>query len=468
MQNKAAKISLILFYAVLFFVARWHFYKSPLAGEEGMFAELFVNRPEAPDFLIHGRIDGRNLYHWPAHPAGMYYMVEGAGVLFSPLTNAVLWRDDAQITPVLRFLFSLIQFVLFGWVLLFLIYRKERLSLLSVLIPVAVMISPTAIITSVNLQLDGSVGILMSGVFAMSLLYVSSSKLEKRMSWILLFVGSFFLALGKQEWSMIALAALVCAGLYMAIFRSRDSVNIKADTMMLAVVLAGLAAGNLFSYLLESRCYIGGLKIFWSFSEADKLLEGRFDLQKWLYVTEARLRWICIPLALIGVSSLLAISKIKRLKVIEIFLLFYGFILFAAYFVTSWAPEARYFAPSMVVLTITVVALLPSKVNPKLLTSVTVITVLMVAADGLFLYNNVVKKPRKPYFDASRINLGPDQVAILTTAEAWNKPDIDFVNYNAGKEVVETLARKFNKSLYPEDFVWWNDKQTEKDKNQPE
>jgi hypothetical protein len=465
MQKNMKRFLLIFLYVLLFFAVRFYFYQSPLIDEEGMFAEIVVNRPDAPNFLLSGRIDGQNIYHWPAHPIGMYYLVRATGSFSSPLINMVSWQDDTQITPLLRFLFSLGQFGLFLWMIVFLAFRNGTPSLAGVLIILAVAISPTAVITSANLQIDGSIGALMSGLLALVLLYISSFQHENIASRIFLFAAAFFLAVGKQEWSIIAMGALLFAALYMCICRSRDSVRPKPDALMLLIVLAGLAAGNLFSYLLESRCYLGGLHVFWSFSQADQILEGQFDLQKWLGLTSSRMRWICIPIALIGISGILVINKFKRLKTADILLWLYGVGLFGAYFLSNWNPESRYFAPSMIVLAIAVIALLPSKIHPRLMTLIALCTFLMFTADGIFLFNNIVRKPQKPYFDASQIILKPDQIAILTTADAWNKINIDFSNLNNGRKISEDFARRYNKTLYPEDYIWWDDKKSTEDKS---
>ena len=465
MQKAVRNLFLIFLFVSLFFLVRLHFYYAPLIGEEGIFADILMKHPQSPNFLLSGLIDGQNIYHQPAHPIVMYYALDAMGNLFSPLINTVSWLDDTEITPLLRFLISLNQFAVFLGIGIVIILRKGFPLVIAVSILVAVAISPTAVITSANLQLDGSIGVLMSGLFAMTLFYLSIFNPGNGFLGVVLFMVSFFLATGKQEWSIIALCALLFAALYLFIFKYKKSAEFKTDVSMLLIVLSGLMAGNLFSYFLEPLSYLGGLKVLWSFSHADKLLEGHFDLQKWIQLTNSRVRWICIPIALAGISTLLVFNKLKRLKTVEVLLWFYGLGLLGAYFLSNWNTEPRYFAPSLVVLAITVILLLPSVTKFRLWIPITVVVFLMFLADGLFLFNNIVKKPQSPYFDVNKISLKSDEIAILTTAEAWNKLNIDFANRDNGKIISENFAKKYHKTLYPKNYVWWDERSAENDKN---
>jgi len=107
MKTTKQKIIFIATFVVLFFAVRTHFYKFPLSGEEGIFAEIFVNHSQGPDFLLLGRSDGENFYKIPRHPYNLYQSVKIAGIICSPIIKQLPYTDDLRITPVLRMLFSL-------------------------------------------------------------------------------------------------------------------------------------------------------------------------------------------------------------------------------------------------------------------------------------------------------------------------------------------------------------------------
>ena len=83
-----------------------------------------------------------------------------------------------------------------------------------------------------------------------------------------------------------------------------------------------------------------------------------------------------------------------------------------------------------------------------------ILILMMFTSSGIYLYNNLIKKSMKPYFDATKIKLKPGQIAVLSTGDAWNKLDIDFVNVDTGQHGVENYAEKYNRTLYPENHKW--------------
>jgi len=454
MRERTKKILFLLSFILLFFAARLHYYRSPLTGEEGMFADLVVNGHQGPDFLLTSRVDGENKYFMPRHPNGLYHVTRAAGSLFSPLIDRVPWQDDAKITPAVRFVFSTSMFFILSVLVVHICTHKKPINPLLIILFMAVAISPVAIFTSANLQLDGSVGVLMNGVFALGLLFFLSSNSKKPIKYILLFASSFFLATGKQEWSMILLAAIFVVALYLAFIRSGNSAKISQDVFMLLTVTGGLVAGNIFSYFIGPYNYVGGFEVFWNFSRVSDVVKGEVESGRWIRLTLARLEWTDTIIALIAISGISVFIKRKEIKLVEILLWVYGLGLFAGYSISIWNSEPRYFAPSLVVMTAAIIAVFPPKISAKSIVIIASIILLMFATTAKFLHKTITELPSRPYFDASQIKLQPDQIAILSTANAWNKPDIDFINNSNTKERIERTAKKLNKKLYPEDYVW--------------
>ena len=171
MNQTLKKVLFILFFILLYFATRACFYPTPLSGEEGMFAELIVNLPESPDTILSGRVDGKNTYNWPKHPLGIYSFLKTCGVMAQPYIMGVDWKDDIAITPRLRFIFSLFQFLLFMFLLLYIVLSRDwPAHPLLIVILTAVIVSPISISTSWELQVDGGVGVLMHGLLGLALL----------------------------------------------------------------------------------------------------------------------------------------------------------------------------------------------------------------------------------------------------------------------------------------------------------
>jgi len=388
------------------------------------------------------------------HPNNLYNTIKFAGFISSPITNQVPWQDNAKITPLLRLLFSMFQFVVLSVIAFYLVLRKSPTSLLMAAIFLAVAISPIAIDTSANLQVDGSVGVLMSGLFAIAILYFLSSTTRNTFSYIMLFAATFFLATGKQEWSMVLVIALIITAVYTCYAQKKFQSSQSLDKPVVIAILSGLAAGHLFSYLICPQNYMGAFTVLWQFSRVENLLSGQIETERWISLTLSRLRWICTIAALAVISGIFIFRRLKVLKPLELLIWLYGIGLFCAFVISNWNHESRYFAPALITLTIATIAVFPPDISKNTLAVTSVLLILMLAVSGIFLYNNIVRKPLKPYFDSSEIALKPGQIAILSTAQAWNRPEIDFANYNSRQEGVERFAEKHNKTLYPEDFVW--------------
>ena len=452
MSTKLKRTLFVVLFILLFFAVRLHFYKTPLYGEEGIFAELVVNTPKSPEFHLAKRIDGQNIYRIPFHPHALYHSIRFAGVLASPLIDSVSWQDDAQIAPILRFVFSLFQFVMMLAVALFLCIKRGPVNFLLLALFIAVVISPISIVTSINLQVDGSIGVVMTGVFAIALLFLLSGNPNSVIARAGLFIASVVLGTGKQEWSMVLLIAMLGAGTHL--FITRKSNPVKPNLSILLIALTGLTAGHIFSYFLEPTAYIGGYRVFWRFSGIEKVIDGGGELNRFIKLTWDRKRWLATAIPLALAVMVLVLKKVKQLKPLESMLCLFGLGLFGAYFISTWNSEPRYFMPSVFVMTVAIIAVLPDKTDKKVTVPIGIIVLLMYAANGIFLFNNIVKKPIKPYFDTSTVNLKPNQVAMLASGDVWNKLDIDFVRNSIGKSDAEFQAKRHNKELwYPESNV---------------
>jgi hypothetical protein len=455
-QAEYKKIIFLILFISTFFVARLHFYRFPLSGEEGIFAELLVNQPENPQILLSGRADGSNVYIQTRHPIALYNSIKGCGKLFGGYLAKADWTNDAEITPRLRFVFSLFQFVILMTIAIFVVSKPgwPKYSLLYLLFAVAV--SPVGLATSTNLQVDGSIGAAMTGLVGLALLLVLRNGRLNLINGIVLFVTTFFLATGKQEWSIIFVAALLISICYLLFLRSHDKQSIRNDITLIVIIFTALIAGNIYSYFLSPYAYTESFWVMRYFSGADELVSGNVTAQRMLWMKRiiAKLPWMCTSSALAVIFAVLSFYKRKWPKPVEFLLVVFGCGLLGGYFIANNSSEPRYFAPSLMILTIATIAIFPQTLSRRYVVIISVITMLMFASTGIFYYNNTIKKPVKPYFDASTVKLEAGEAAIISTGSAWNKKGLDFVNYDAGKAWAKTYAERYNKKLYPQDITW--------------
>ena len=77
---------------------------------------------------------------------------------------------------------------------------------------------------------------------------------------------------------------------------------------------------------------------------------------------------------------------------------------------------------------------------------------MMYATSGAYLSYKIGFEEPRPYFDTNQVTLTSDQIAVLSPADGWNKPQIDFLSFYMGRSAVNKFAAEHNKTLWPEDF----------------
>ncbi|MCZ6852262.1 MAG: hypothetical protein O7F17_11525, partial [Planctomycetota bacterium] len=201
----------VLGFVAIYFLARLPFLSDPLYCEEGIFAAIVVNQPPNPDYLLVARIDGQEHYQRSAHPAPLYETMKLAAKLWPPVGPQSV-HDDTLATPRLRFFFCLFQLVAWlGVGLLALLVTRASgvvVQIATIVIVAAAAASPIAVVTSTELQVDGSVGALMVGVMAAATCLAARGVLPVSVTYATLFIAAAVLGLGKQEWSLALVAAL--------------------------------------------------------------------------------------------------------------------------------------------------------------------------------------------------------------------------------------------------------------------
>jgi hypothetical protein len=176
---------------------------------------------------------------------------------------------------------------------------------------------------------------------------------------LLVFVSSLFYGLGKNEWTLAFLAAIVVSIAFILVRKNVVPQVFYSTIPVLLIALAGLLFGNLFSYMFDSFNYLGGFNVMWRISKASlNLLE--IISTRWQMVL---VNVILFVLALVGLFSAL-----KKQDVVYLLFFVWGAALLIGFLVTSWAVDPRYYAPSFLVL-VSILPLTYEKINIQRVTS---------------------------------------------------------------------------------------------------
>ena len=107
-------------------------------------------------------------------------------------------------------------------------------------------------------------------------------------------------------------------------------------------------------------------------------------------------------------------------------------ILFAIlYFVSLWNSEPRYFAPSLVILTIACVGLWPSHIQFKPgIIIILIIFMMLVTTCGFVFYRarRIIASAGANNAEAKKLAVEHSKLYQLPVSKAWNKPEINFLS----------------------------------------
>ena len=467
--------------------------------EEGVFAHLFLNEVNKPDYLLMSRINGVDQMVPPQHPAPMYQAINGVGKVVRQLVPFPK-MDPLESAFVLRLVFSLpLLLVLMSGLLYLYRYGNDNLYYWLALL-LAFASSPVLLVSSTELQLDASFGIGSFGLWAVAVTVLSRSatgNLYRQGG--LLFLASFVAALGKNEWSLVLLLTLLGSVAY-AWFASHSRSEARRQVAILLLGLLGLLAGNLLSYLDDPLNYVMGWQLMSSMSKTQSIfnlakLRQLFGLMvgRWSYVAQTLLlilcscclllrsrfnrgrmeRWLAgllflpglyyvsirsgsVPLDIVSLLMPLAVLALSPLmfswlgdrqmrgsiSVFSLMPVLFSLMLFAAYFVSTWDVGPRYYAVAHIVSLFAVVCLLREQSaasQRKLLICLTLsLLVLHVASyANLGHYQRVAVPPP---------DVQGNCLPVMSSGEAVFKK-VDFLGSSCGNEYFQQMSKKYNRPL---------------------
>ncbi len=387
----------------------------------------------------------------------LYELLSGAGSLSNLLSDTSFLNTDQKISRV-RFAFS--SFQLFIWLLLFLILFRRALSNTSpcqILLIFAAAITPMAIASSIMTRLDGSVGILMTGLPVLAI--AAAARAEKiRKSHILFFGSSVFLfGMGRNEWTILFLVATGIVFLFS--FFDKKSPRKELWTF-LAAGTAGLFLGNLASYLLDPGNYIGGFGLIFFRGEATQFLDlgtaGDFRrLLVRLFMSFPTLCFLAVGLGFF----------IKHRRSLSLLLLLLPGLLFFGYlpsFLSDTFYSYRYFAPALICSTIAAVAFIQANTKPWVKVGIVILSLILIGQTVYFsrvaLSNKLsvtdgFGRPVHAYFpNKDEVVKKAKEAGCVPVLPNWTKfshPDSDFVIPSLGKENATKVVEKRGGTLCP-------------------
>ena len=445
-------------FVIVYFAVRMPFFSLGWDGADGNGhdTDIFVNHPQKPNYLLIGRIEGSDIY-LPAygHPAPMYEMVARLGDFFNTFVDLKKARNQ-EIIFGLKLISSLFQLAIFTLVFLTSVkgkkdgdaLKKERLLIFGLLL---LSIAPMAIYNNNEFQLDSTFGVLMAGLYSALLLAHDRKVLRGKTLAILFFISSFFIGLGKNEWNLLFVLALVSVASYFIVLKYllKKSENYNEAFGILLISFAGCSIGNLVSYSFEPAHYISGWKLLFSMSQKASIL-GPSGLKNFVIVSALRLPYIVIHLILLSYCTFYVLNMIGRLSLALILSYLFSFFLFIAFFFSTFAACSRYFAPSFISLVVSSIIVYLTYQNTddkKTVRAFLIIYGFLFIHTMSFIGDGALKS--RMIFGTGSITERPinEECVPLLNVEDVYKNKMDFIHYSMGYQGGSELAQKYNKRV---------------------
>lgn len=314
------------------------------------------------------------------------------------------------------------------------------------------MLSPLAIKSSIHLQTDSTSGVIFCGLAALLFLLGVRWDLSAHSKGVLFFLGGVFAGAGKQEWSFALLLAMVLTAALRRAFKRKFS---EEPVTAFYWIATGLLLSNLASYLFDPANYTLGLHYIKVFSKVTDVSKADWNLSHWLGLMQYRMPFLSVCVVFLAVSLYFLVAG-RHLSPANCLVTSFGFFLMAGYILSDHNAQLRYFAPSLVVLTVALVMVLPVQLTRwdrrillGVIFSVGFSTLVFLVGCGpdrnLFLEK----------INSGEYTLSPDTVLFITDGAVWNKPDIDYIGTNMDFEKNrEWIYRQYGKQLvYPESVL---------------
>ncbi|MCC6158915.1 MAG: hypothetical protein IT350_12755 [Deltaproteobacteria bacterium] len=249
--------------ALVYFVSRAPYFEHPIIGEEGLFANLLLDPPAFPRFILAGYVAGDPILLNFNHPIAPYLWLRAAG---SGLRTAIAEGTRAtDLVGAIRLHFALYLFLVLAGALAFLTRERDDIGV-RVGVILALAASPLAIASSVQLYLDGSIGALVTGLAALALVAATHDAWSARVRGASAAAGGLLVGLARPEWCVVYLVAAGAASLWALVRKTESAPRIPLAAAAAIGAISGLVAGylanpeNFANHLTNSAVILGGAR----------------------------------------------------------------------------------------------------------------------------------------------------------------------------------------------------------------
>jgi hypothetical protein len=443
-------------FLLIFFFARLPLFSLGWDGQDasGSDADIFVHQPGKPNYLLFGRIHGQEIYV-PAlgHPAPMYEM-------YALLGKAVQWIipfqtfSNQQIITLLKVIACLFQLAVWIPLLWWMLRNSERTArLVGCAIITALALSPLAIQGSNEFQLDSTFGFVMAGMYALALLFADRAERFPILGFLAIATASAFLGLGKNEWTIVAVAAwgaLLIVRLAIRLARGPDEDHQHRRFLVcVSATILGLCAGNLASYLFEPTLYVSGLELIVRMVQGSSVASGA-DGSRFVEINMERLQFTQALLFVIAFMAWPAVlGRLPSSPGLMLASLF-GLGLFLAFFLSTFAAFARYFAPALAALSVALVWLYVERPPRGAALVICTVASCWVAWTGI-RHAHSYWLARSSIYGVRDIHPRPDCALLVPVEDGYRRKDLDFVHLGWGYQGAEKMASQFGGHVCPPD-----------------
>lgn len=303
-------------------------------------------------------------------------------------------------------------------------------------------VSTLAIETSISLHVDGSVGSFLPGIFVVTVAAYHHKIFPRRVSLIGIFLASVLYGLGKTEWNLALLGAILVTGAY-NFLQFKVGKN-KPDNSVPGITFTGILAGNLLSYAFDRANFVGGYYVMTG-------ITGYTGLRLSQNLILNKLPFIYVCLFLFAFLTLLLILKFKNNKTnsVQILLFVLGSALFISYLISPWNyKDPRYYTPSFIVFIACFITVFDD-IEQGLPGNVLVILSLFFLTISTF---NITQKIRTNYrLLAVQHPSIPNVTGCIPISNNQGALDEtrDFLSASLGPQAAEERARKYNEVVCP-------------------
>lgn len=441
---KIKGLGILLFFISLYFVVRIPIYKLGLDGQDGNAPNIniFVKRPEKPNYMLVARLDSTEVYVPPTgHPGPMYEMLAIFGQNLRSVLPDQVFAPNNIITTV-KMISSVFQLVIFLGIL-YIVIRQIH-SKMPYLLIFLLSLTPLALYNNSEFQLDSLFGLLMVGIFALLMWIYSLKLVSNKLIMFLIFFSAVFIGLGKNEWSL-----LLFISVFIAFVFSRNKI---IDYKTCLSILLGCFAGNVVSYLFEPRLYLSGWNLLLGMSQHNTVFSK--GVSRFLDMNVIRSPYTNTCLFLIAYCLYYVWKNIKSVNFPIMLSFIYGSLLFFSFFFATWGWSSRYFAPAFICLSVTAIAIFLNDTKTHfLLRKIPILLVVIIvyfSVQTVWFYRVMGNRFDYGKRDISNIlREVNDCVPIIPTEDVMFKQEIDFIHSHEGIEDTKMFVEKYGKKLCP-------------------